>query len=65
MAGVRADTLCGVIPSRSLDEDYERLCAAGVEFLAPVREMKEWGMRFTFFRDPVGNLFELNDASGV
>ena len=27
--------------------------------------IEEWGMRCTYFRDPEGNLFELNDASGV
>ena len=59
------DTITGIIPSEDLDADYKRLTEAGVAFLAPPRYMEEWGMRCTYFRDPEGNLFELNDASGV
>jgi catechol 2,3-dioxygenase-like lactoylglutathione lyase family enzyme len=59
------DTVVAVIPTLDLDGDYLRLKEAGVLFLSEPKYMEEWGMRCTYFRDPEGNLFELNDASGV
>lgn len=64
-ASTQPDTIMGVIPSENLDADYQRMKAAGVEFMSEPQHMKDWGMRCTYFRDPEGNLFELNDASGV
>ena len=54
-----------MIPSDDLDKDYQRLKEAGVNFLSEPQFIEDWGMRFVCFRDPEGNLFELNDASGV
>ena len=59
------DTLVAVIPSHDLDGDYLRLKEAGVPFIGEPQYIEDWGMRCTYFRDPEGNLFELNDASGV
>ena len=59
------DTLVAVIPTLDLDGDYLRLKEAGVTFIGEPQFIEEWGMRCTYFRDPEGNLFELNDASGV
>lgn len=59
------DTIAAVIPTFDLDGDYRRLKNAGVQFLGEPQRIEEWGMRCTYFRDPEGNLFELNDASGV
>lgn len=59
------DTVAAVIPTLDLDGDYHRLKEAGVPFLGEPQRIEEWGMRCTYFRDPEGNLFELNDASGV
>ena len=59
------DTITSVIPSDDLDKDYQRLRDAGVEFLGEPQFIEEWGMSCTYFRDPEGNLFELNDASSV
>lgn len=59
------DTIVAVIPSDNLDQDYQQLKEAGVEFLGEPQLIEDWGMRCTYFRDPEGNLFELNDASGV
>lgn len=64
-AGGQPDTVVGVIPTLDLDGDYLRLKKAGVQFLSEPQRMEDWGMRCTYFRDPEGNLFELNDASGV
>lgn len=59
------DTIVAVIPTNDLDADYLRLKEAGVTFLSEPQYIEEWGMRCTYFRDPEGNLFELNDASNV
>ncbi len=59
------DTVVAILPSNDMDKDYQRLLAAGVEFLGKPQFIEDWGMRCVYFRDPEGNLFELNDASGV
>lgn len=59
------DTAVAVIPTSDLDGDYLRLKEAGVPFLGEPQTIEAWGMRCTYFRDPEGNLFELNDASDV
>lgn len=63
--GTQPDTVVAVIPTLDLDGDYLRLKEAGVPFLGEPQSIKEWGMRCTYFRDPEGNLFELNDASSL
>jgi predicted enzyme related to lactoylglutathione lyase len=40
---------------------YERLCARGVEFLAPP-ELQPWGGVLAHFRDPEGNVLTLLGA---
>lgn len=65
LGSTQPDTVVAVLPTSELDEDYQRLKSAGVEFLGEPQRIEEWGMRCTYFRDPEGNLFELNDASGV
>lgn len=62
---LQPDTAVAVIPTLDLDGDYLRLKEAGVLFLGEPQTIKEWGMRCTYFRDPEGNLFELNDASSL
>lgn len=64
-SGTQLDTVTAVIPTTDLDGDYLRLKEAGVPFLGEPQYIEAWGMRCTYFRDPEGNLFELNDASGV
>ncbi|MDL2237670.1 VOC family protein [Christensenellaceae bacterium OttesenSCG-928-K19] len=59
------DTVVAVIPTGELDEDYKRLKLAGVPFIGEPQFIQEWGMRCAYFRDPEGNLFELNDAAGI
>ncbi|MBS7008705.1 VOC family protein [Anaerostipes sp.] len=64
-AETQPDTIAAVIPTHDLDGDYLRLKEAGVTFLGEPQYIEDWGMRCTYFRDPEGNLFELNDASSV
>lgn len=59
------DTIVAVIPTLDLDEDYLRLKEARVSFIGEPQYIEAWGMRCTYFRDPEGNLFELNDASSI
>lgn len=57
------DMVVAVIPTDEMDTDYLRLKEAGVVFISEPQYIEAWGMRCTYFRDPEGNLFELNDAS--
>lgn len=59
------DTVVAVIPTLDLDADYLRLKEAGVKFLGEPQYIEAWGMSCTYFRDPEGNLFELNDSGNV
>ncbi len=45
-----------------VDAEYERLRARGVSFLAPPVDRPDWGERTAHFRDPDGNLIELNHS---
>ncbi|WP_295578991.1 VOC family protein [uncultured Oscillibacter sp.] len=65
LGSTQPDTVVAVVPTLDLDGDYRRLKDAGVLFLGEPQHIEAWGMRCTYFRDPEGNLFELNDASGV
>ena len=47
-----------------IDEEYERLSAAGVEFLSEPVSMGG-GARFCCFKDPDGTVLELIDFSGA
>lgn len=64
-AGAPGDSVVCVVPCADLQADVERLKAKGVEFMGEPQRMEEWGMSLVCFRDPEGNLFELNDATGI
>lgn len=59
------DTLVTVIPSDDLNGDFQRLKEAGVQFSGVPQFIADWGMSCVYFRDPEGNLFELNDAGSI
>ncbi|MEG0239787.1 VOC family protein [Anaerorhabdus sp.] len=63
VSDIQPDSVVAIIPSENIEEDYNKLKNLGVEFLSEPKTIEEWGMRCTYFRDPEGNLFELNDAS--
>lgn len=65
LTNTQPDSVVAVIPTLDLDGDYLRLKDAGVSFLGEPQFIEAWGMRCTYFRDPEGNLFELNDAATV
>lgn len=45
----------------SVDAAYERLRERGVEFVAAPKDRPEWMIRTAHFRDPAGNLIEINN----
>ena len=48
----------------SVDEFYQTLMARDVTILVPPSEHPDWGIRTVHFRDPDGNLIEVNQALG-
>jgi catechol 2,3-dioxygenase-like lactoylglutathione lyase family enzyme len=44
-----------------VDTTYERLRSRGVVFVTSPRDMQDWGIRVAHFRDPEGNLLEINE----
>jgi catechol 2,3-dioxygenase-like lactoylglutathione lyase family enzyme len=59
------DRLLLSIPTTDIQSDYELLKDRGVEFLTePQRAPESFGeYRFAQFRDPDGNLYEMNDGA--
>jgi lactoylglutathione lyase len=43
-----------------IDATYDQLKNKGVEFVKEPHDTPEWGHRVAYFRDPAGNLIELN-----
>jgi len=44
----------------SVDEYYNYLSEKGVQFINEPHDRKDWGIRVAHFRDPDGNLIEIN-----
>ncbi len=44
----------------NVDAEYERLCNLGITFLTLPADHPDWGIRTAHFRDPDGNLIEIN-----
>lgn len=44
-----------------IDSEYQRLKAAGVEFLSPPQSLEGVNMRSVYMRDPDGNIVELQE----
>jgi catechol 2,3-dioxygenase-like lactoylglutathione lyase family enzyme len=44
----------------NVDATYQRLREHGVEFVAPPQDRPAWFLRTAHFRDPEGNLIEIN-----
>lgn len=48
------------IHDEHIDKTYAKLRDNGVKFINEPHDMPEWGMRVVHFRDPCGNLIEMN-----
>ncbi|MGM0885175.1 MAG: VOC family protein [Bacillota bacterium] len=54
------DKLALIFAVDNVDETYEELVNKGVEFLNSPLDRNDWGIRLAHFRDPAGNLIEIN-----
>ncbi len=46
----------------NVDVTYEQLRTRGVEFVVPPKDRPQWFLRTAHFRDPDGNLIEINHS---
>ena len=58
------DRVCLVFGVASVDEASEYLRTKGVTLVAEPADHPEWGIRTAHFRDPDGNLIEINQPIG-
>jgi len=58
------DHMCLTFGTESVDEFYQTLRAKGVNALVPPTDHPDWGIRTIHFRDPDGNLIEVNQDLG-
>jgi predicted enzyme related to lactoylglutathione lyase len=54
------DTSVICLEVQDVDAEFERLQEAGVRFVTEPHDQPTWMVRVAHFRDPEGNLFELN-----
>ncbi|MDA9428710.1 hypothetical protein B834_1190 [Enterococcus mundtii 1A] len=51
------------LPTKGIQKEYKKLTANGVTFLGEPQKIEAWrGFISAYFRDPEGNLFELDDS---
>jgi lactoylglutathione lyase len=58
------DHICLTFSTENVDEFYQTLLAKGVRVLVPPTDHPDWGIRTVHFRDPDGNLIEVNQNLG-
>lgn len=58
------DHVCLTFGVDSVDEFYKSLVSKGVKVLVPPTDHADWGIRTVHFRDPDGNLIEVNQNLG-
>jgi catechol 2,3-dioxygenase-like lactoylglutathione lyase family enzyme len=56
------DKVCLCFLVENVDETCQRLAAQGVDLVAPPTDRRDWGIRTAHFRDPAGNLIEINQS---
>jgi catechol 2,3-dioxygenase-like lactoylglutathione lyase family enzyme len=54
------DAVASIYGVPNVDEAVRELESRGVVFIAPPTDREEWGIRTAHFRDPDGNLIEIN-----
>lgn len=57
---VSNDQFVIILAVESVDEVYNKLKSKGIEFIAPPVNRKNWSVKTAHFRDPDGNLIEIN-----
>ena len=63
--GDQQDFVCLVFAVEDVDHAYRSLVEKGVRPLNEPHDRKDWGIRCFHFRDPDGNLIEINRDFGV
>jgi lactoylglutathione lyase len=58
------DTIALIFAVENVDAAYTALQAKGVTFTAEPQDHPDWGIRTAHFRDPAGNLIEINQSLG-
>jgi catechol 2,3-dioxygenase-like lactoylglutathione lyase family enzyme len=58
------DHVCLTFGVESVDEFYRTLTEKGVQVAVPPADHPDWGIRTVHFRDPDGNLIEVNQPLG-
>jgi catechol 2,3-dioxygenase-like lactoylglutathione lyase family enzyme len=56
------DDVCVVFFVDSVDQVTEDLKQKGVQFVTEPKDYQDWGIRAAHFRDPDGNLIEINQG---
>ena len=59
------DYVCLVFAVENVDHAYKSLVEKGVSTINTPHDRKDWGIRCFHFRDPDGNLIEVNRDFGV
>jgi len=59
------DKLGLIFEISNVDEYYRQLKEKGVQFSKPPQDFPTWGIRAAYFRDPDGNLIEINSGLGA
>jgi lactoylglutathione lyase len=54
------DRVAIILRVENVDATYDQLKSKNVEFVKEPHDTPEFGMRVAYFRDPAGNLIELN-----
>ncbi len=56
------DTVCLIFAVENVDAACEQLKKQGIGLVTEPTDRQEWGVRTAHFRDPAGNLIEINQA---
>jgi len=59
------DKIALIFEVTNMDEYHRQLQENGVQFIQPLRDFPDWGIRAAYFRDPDGNLIEINSGLGA
>ena len=59
------DDICLIFAVDDVDDTYDLLKKKGVVSINMPHDRKEWGIRCFHFRDPAGNLIEINKEIGM
>lgn len=60
----KTDRVAITFEVESVDAKFEELKNRGVVFTNPPEDHRDWGIRSAYFRDPAGNLIEINQFVG-